>query len=281
MFAASENAVFSFDLTDNQLETYTTIEGLSGELISNIHVSEAFNMLIVGYQNGLMEIYDLGADQVTTVVDILDKPTIPPDLKRINHFHEYEGLIYISTDFGISVYDLERLEFGDTYFIGNGGAQQAVFQTSVFGDYIYAAMGQNGMKRALIASENLIDFSEWSQLFTGNLITVESLEDRLYTAASNQRIFDITSGSASLVATYNSDILDHKSANGNMVVVLQNEVFVYDSEFNLVSSHQPSPEFNNTFSSATSILDEVFIGSNGAGLLTAPFSNPTETPDSS
>ena len=39
-------------------------------------------------------------------------------IKKINHFNENNGLVYISTDYGISVFDLERLEFGDTYFIG-------------------------------------------------------------------------------------------------------------------------------------------------------------------
>jgi hypothetical protein len=44
----------------------------------------------------------------------------------------------MSTDYGISVYDLERLEFGDTYFLGNGGAQITVKQVSILNNEIYA-----------------------------------------------------------------------------------------------------------------------------------------------
>ena len=139
VFAASENAIFVYDIQSTELETITTINGLSGEFISTIHYSDVYSLLIIGYENGLIEVYNESENSVLSVVDIVEKPTIPPDNKKINHFNEYNNVVYISTDFGISVYDLERLEFGDTYFIGNGGSQIIVNETAVFGDYIYAA----------------------------------------------------------------------------------------------------------------------------------------------
>ena len=57
--------------------------------------------------------------------------------KQINHFFEYNNSIYISTNYGVSVYDLQALEFGDTYYIGQNGAQVQVNQTYIkdfFGD---------------------------------------------------------------------------------------------------------------------------------------------------
>ena len=96
-------------------------------------------LLVIGYENGLIEIAFDNDDKILTVVDIIDKPTIPATNKRINHFNAYGNVVYISTNYGISVFNLERLEFGDTYFIGNGGSQIQVNQTTVFGDYIYAA----------------------------------------------------------------------------------------------------------------------------------------------
>ena len=73
---------------------------------------------------------------ILTVVDILNKPTIPPNKKRINHFNEFNGNIYIATDYGISVFDLTGLEFGDTYFIGDFGAQDEVNQTAVIDGFL-------------------------------------------------------------------------------------------------------------------------------------------------
>ena len=57
IYAASENAVFIYDNETNAISKVSTINGLSGELISTIHYSEAFNQIIIGYENGLIEIY--------------------------------------------------------------------------------------------------------------------------------------------------------------------------------------------------------------------------------
>ena len=54
-YAASENALFSYDLQTNQLSTITTINGLSGELISTLHYSNEYQLLLIGYENGLIE----------------------------------------------------------------------------------------------------------------------------------------------------------------------------------------------------------------------------------
>lgn len=118
VYAASENVLFSYDLLSNEIETLTTVEGLSGEFISEIEFSTEFQSLLIGYTNGLIEIYSEVDNTVFPVVDILEKETINPSFKRINHFNEHQGLVYIATGFGIVVYDLERLEFGDTYLIG-------------------------------------------------------------------------------------------------------------------------------------------------------------------
>ena len=95
VFAASENAIYTYDLDTNEIEKITTVEGLSGETISTIKYSEAFQLLLVGYENGLIEIVFDTDEEILSVVDILDKETISPAIKRINHFNEFEGLIYI------------------------------------------------------------------------------------------------------------------------------------------------------------------------------------------
>lgn len=97
LFAAAENAIFSYDVNTMTLENLTTIDGLSGETISQIHYSDSQHVLVIGYENGLMEIISLSDNTVLSVVDILEKQNISPLNKRINHFNEYEGLLYIST----------------------------------------------------------------------------------------------------------------------------------------------------------------------------------------
>ena len=119
IYGASENAVFIFSTLDGSTRTLSTVNGLSGNTISAICFSEAFDTLLIGYDNGIMDVIVGNSPDVITVVDIFNKVSISPDRKSINHFIESNGFAYISTGFGISLYDLGQLEFDDTYFIGD------------------------------------------------------------------------------------------------------------------------------------------------------------------
>jgi len=56
---------------------------LSGETISSIFYSDIYELLVIGYENGLIEIAFDNDDKVLTFVDILDKPTIAPTIKEL------------------------------------------------------------------------------------------------------------------------------------------------------------------------------------------------------
>ncbi|MBN4070532.1 ABC transporter substrate-binding protein [Olleya sp. AH-315-F22] len=277
VYAASENAVFTYNIETLELNKISTIHALSGEFISTIHYSKAFEQLIIGYENGLIEIVFEQTDEILSVVDIIEKQTIPPDNKRVNHFNEYNGLVYISTDYGISVYDLERLEFGDTFFIGNGGTQIIVSQTAVFEDNLFAAcMSNSGIRTAPVTNTNLIDYQEWTQIVSGNYLGIETLEDNLYTTRLNNRIYEINNNILNELFIYPNTPLDLKSSNNNLVLTTNNTIFVYDSNFNLLSSTSVSPNFNTEFTSAVTTNEGIYIGTKDFGVLRSTIVNPSE-----
>jgi len=285
LYAASENAIFTLDFETNAIEKISTVEGLSGQNISNIHYSSDYNALVIGYETGLIDIVLENDDEVLTVIDIINKVTIPPNKKKINHFYEDNGLIYISTDYGISVYDIERLEFGDTYFIGVGGSQIQVAQTTVFNDFIYAACGDgSGIKKADLASPDLIDFSVWQTISNGNYLAIETVDGNLYTIRDNNIIYSIVNDNLSTLFTYPNLPVDMRAVNGDLVVCTENTAYIYDSDFNLVVTATTNEEFNTLFTAAIiNDQDDIFIGSNGIlnigkpgyGVLKTSFADPT------
>ena len=268
IYAAAENAVFSYDIETQEMTKISTINGLSGEFISTIHYSEAYELLLIGYENGLIEVYLEQEEDVVTVIDIIDKPTIPPSNKRINHFNEHDDLVYISTDFGISVYDLGRLEFGDTYYIGNGGSQIIINQTTVHDGYIYAACENNsGLRRALVDSDNLINFQEWSQLAVGNYTAVESVQEKLYAVRLDRNIYEYNGVNLIQLYQYTTPPLDVKESQGNLLIILSEEVFIYDQNFNIILNHNLDENFSTDFTSAVILEETIFIGTEDFGIL--------------
>ena len=142
--------------------------------------------------------------EVLKVVDIVEKPSIPPNEKRINHFNEYNGVLYLSTQYGISLYDIERLEFGDSYFIGNQGTRINVLQTTILEPFIYAAtsLSSEGLKRADVENPNLIDFEEWTTIRTGAMFGVQAFAGDLYYARTNNAFFKFQEGSDQQIAQF-------------------------------------------------------------------------------
>jgi len=274
IYAASENAIFSYDLNTNELQNITTINGLSGETITKIKYSEDYQLLMIGHENGLIEIVFDNDPEVLSVVDILDKETISPTTKRINHFNEDNGLVYISTNYGISVYDLERLEFGDTYFIGTGGSQIIVNQTTVFEDFIYAACdNNNAIKKATLSNPNLIDYQQWQTIDTGNFKSIQKIDDKLYALRANRTFYEIVNDNLNQLFVYTDLPLDIREVKGNLVVTNIKNVYVYDKDYNLLSTASKNQEYNTNFSSATISTEYIFIGTSSFGVLKTPFSD--------
>lgn len=275
IYAASDNVVFSLDTQTNELEELTTVNGLSGETISTMYYSDAYQLLVIGYENGLIEIAFDNDDDILTIVDIVDKPTIPPTDKRITHFNGFENVVYISTNYGISVFDLERLEFGDTYFIGDLGSQIQVNQTTVYGNYIYAACEDSGgLKKADINSPNLIDYQNWQSVTIGNFLAVEAVVDKLYAVSTNRRIYQIVNDVLTESFFYADAPLDAKSVNENLIVTTKNSVFVYDANFNLISQVPVSDPFRTEFTSATLDSEYIYIGTKDFGVLKTLINSP-------
>jgi hypothetical protein len=275
IFAASENAIFSYDVLTNEINKITTIEGLSGETITTISYSEDFGVLAVGYETGLMEVvFDNG--EILSIVDILEKESISPVLKRINHFNESNGLLYISTDFGISVYDLNQLQFGDTYFIGSGGSQIAISQTAIFNDYIYAATSFNGLMKADLINPNLIDFQQWTAIASGSFIAIQTTGSKLYTVGENKVLYEVLNDNLNSLLTYPTLPRDVRSVNSNLIVTLKEEVFVYDENFSQLQTASTNESYDTNFVAATINEDNIYIGTSSTGVLKTITDTPNE-----
>jgi sugar lactone lactonase YvrE len=270
VFAASENALFSKNLVTNVIKTTNTIDGLSGQTISALYFSATFNKTIVGYENGLILVINQADGTILNVVDIINKQ-LPANLKKINHFMEFEGIAYVSCDFGIVQFNLATMLFGDTYFIGDNGAEIIVNQTTVFNGFIYAATN-NGIRRAAIANENRIDFNQWTTVAAGNWSGITAFGTDLYAVDSfgNVQKLSTTSSSFTGFTQLPQRSVDLRATTDYLIVTTLNSIYIYNSQMVLVRQINTNqiPETNLGFSCATILGDAVFIGTKENGLIT-------------
>jgi len=278
IFAAAENAVFVYNLVDQSITTISTINGLSGETISSIYFSTNFNTLFIGYENGLMDVLVDDNPDVLTVVDIFNRQSIPPTEKRINHFLEFNGFVYISTGFGISLFNLTDLEFDDTYFIGDNGSRLNVVQMAILGEFIYAATTNFGIRRAIAENDNLIDFANWTNVRPGNYDGIVSFNDVLFAATvGGQNLIRSTDGVNWPFFTSLGDRAISLDSNEQFfTTTLEENVLIFDSNENEIASIGAQGTFVNDYTDAVIIDQLLFIGTLGSGVLQLPFSNQNQ-----
>ncbi|RTY85122.1 T9SS type A sorting domain-containing protein [Flavobacterium sp. LS1P28] len=274
VFAASENALFSKNTTSNIIKTTNTVDGLSGQTISSVFHSTASNKTIVGYENGLLIVINEVDGSMLNVVDIINKQ-LPSDIKKINHFMEFEGIAYLSCDFGIVQFNLATMQFGDTYFIGNAGAEISVSQTALYNGFIYAATN-NGIKRAAVSNKNLVDFNQWTTIASGIWSGITTVGSNLYAVDASGYIhkFNLVTDSFAGSVQLSQPALDMRTSDDYLVVTTLNSVYIYNSQMALVRQINTNqlPEPNISFTCATIIGDTVFIGTKENGLTTTTLS---------
>ena len=276
IFAASENALFSKDLNTNNIKTTNTIDGLSGQTITAIYHSPSLNKTVIGYENGLLIIINEADGVMLNVVDIINK-AIPSNIKKINHFNENDGVLYISCDFGIVQYKLATLEFGDTYFIGPAGQEIKVFQTAVFNNEIYAVTQYDGIRKASISNPNLIDFAQW-QLFDGGYWNgITTFNNQIVGSNLNNRIYKYNGASFDEIANIGQLVVDIRATADGLIVTSLNRVYIYNQSFGQIAEVQNTQvtEIPVTFSCATIINDVIYIGTYENGIVSSTLSNPT------
>ncbi|GGG21473.1 ABC transporter substrate-binding protein [Dokdonia pacifica] len=270
IYAASENAVFIFSTIDGSTITRSTINGLSGNNISSIYYSEAFDTLLVGYENGIIDVIVGNSENVITVVDIFNRVSIPPDRKRINHFTEFNGFVYISTGFGISLYDLGQLEFDDSYFIGDNGSLLDITQTAILDDYIYASSTEGGLRRAIVNNTNIIDFNNWSTVLNGSFQGITALDDTVYLANGSQLLESTTGTSFSLFQQLPEPIEDLEANGVELSVITENTASIYNAGGNLINSFSNIADFDDPYSASVIVNGSLFIATIGSGVIRVP-----------
>ncbi|TXD51837.1 MULTISPECIES: hypothetical protein [unclassified Polaribacter] len=263
IYALVDNAFFTFDETTLEINKFSSIQGLSGERTSSIYYSSAFNRLVIGYENGLIEVID-DQEAITISSDIVNFNQLGQ--KNINHITEFGNTLYVSTPFAIVEYDIEKLEFGDTFFIGNGSTSLRINKTLVFENKIYAAT-EDGVFNADVTSQLLIDFNNWQQQFRGrNFSDIKVFDNQLF-VSEESKLFVLKNDVLTLVRDFSETIISLNSTNLQLTIALNNKAIVLDVSQNQIVEFKNTNDYDFTLTSAFFINNTVYLGTKEFGVL--------------
>ena len=263
IYALSDNAVFTYNENTTEIKKFSSIQGLSGETTSALYYSESYDRLVIGYENGLVEVID-GNGSITISSDIVNFSQ--SGNKRINHISEFENILYLSTPFAIIEYDIEKLEFGDTFFIGNGSTSLNINQTLISDNKIYAAT-EDGIFKADVTSNLLVDFNIWEQQFENrNFGYITFFENQIY-LAENSSLFLFENEALNQIRQFSESIYGLKSSLNNLSVALSNSAIVLDSNHNEIVKVENTPDFDFTLSNSLFTDNFIYLSTKEFGIL--------------
>ena len=265
IYFASYNSIFSYDISSNQIEKFDTLNELSGDEISAFYFSEINNNIVIGYSSGFLQIIDLNSNSIINIYDILNKPTIPSNKKTINDFFQSGDQLLISTGYGVSIYNLNGYEFGDTYYIGDFATQINVTSTIIHENFIYASSPDLGILRANINS-NLIDFNNWQTIYFGDIqeLFYDGENIFFYTNYSIMRINDdeITS-----ILTFENQIININSSDSKFIIITDEKCLIYNDQLTQLVYEIDSEMYSSGFNQGIIKDNYIYIATNANGVL--------------
>ncbi len=264
IFAVSEYSIFSYDPTDGEIEKFSSINGLKGDEIAQIYYDSENKNLFIIYINGWIQIMD-EQKKILSIPDLYLNTYIPEIKKRCNALFAKDSVLYLAMDYGVSEFDLKNNEFGDTYFIGNGGDQLPVNDILVKDNYIYAATSE-GLKKAN-KNNLLIDASNWPTILDGNWLFIENSNNQL--AGVRDKDFYKINPDESLSLIYHSsiDILDLRANNNYFSVTLSNSIHIYDESFvNIKNAWMPT-NISKKFKTGIVNNEYIYGGTDKSGII--------------
>ncbi len=162
VYVSNGQGLAKYNTSDNSIEKMTKIDGLSDVGVQLVRKCDANDALIVIYTNTNIDV--IKPDGSIINVSDIKRKSITGN-KTINEVY-FKGIYaYIACGFGIIVFDTQKLEIKDTYYIGTNIINYKVYQVTSNDTAVFAAT-EAGIFYGK-TNANLSNYQNWKSLNTG------------------------------------------------------------------------------------------------------------------
>lgn len=228
-YAATEMGIAIFDQEDGSFTSLTKLNGLTGSGITAIGADAQTHQLVIGYEDSNI---DLFTEQGVISYSALRDNSGINGSKKINDINVHEALAYLSTDYGVVVFDLNAKEVKETWRdLGSSGSVTRIFNSSIFGDSIALATDQGVLIGNL--NDNLLDFNFWKRFsaadFSDGVAFVQWLNGQLYCAVNNKGVYRRPINQFDQVIAESSEYNSFETSSDRLVLTTNEKVSTYST----------------------------------------------------
>lgn len=229
IWAGTSGGVFYYSYKDKTYQQFTTTEGLKSINVTAVAVDHVGRVWF-GSVNGNIDVYDPSTKSWNYIVAIANSEKTK---KRINDFLVKDTVVYVSTDFGVSIIYSTSLTFGDTYNkLGSFGADLKA--NSVFLDDTLWVATEKGIAVQKDGLSNYLTPDSWRNFSTlqglpaQNVTSLIRYKDTLYAATPaglailKDSIFTRKSG-----PLFSANVIDMISKGDSLIIATQYAVHIY------------------------------------------------------
>jgi hypothetical protein len=271
IYAAGPTGIMILDLVDTNsgITTLTKIDGLSSINITQVAFDQQQNQLLITYADGDIDI--VRENEIINFNTLKNSPTISGS-KRINHISIQGNLAYLSTDFGVVVFDLIQLEVKETWRdIGVAGAELEINQSTFHTDSIFLAT-EDGILAGKL-TDNLLDFNNWKRFDTGvfnsDIQSITSFTGEVYAAVNGSGIYRHLNNAWQIVSGVPPLLYKNITANQTLVVTAESSLFRVTSSGAITEI--VSPTFPDPHIAFEDQAGKLWVGDSQNGLTTDYF----------
>lgn len=239
LIAATENGIFYYDTANGEITKLSKANGLHEVKISAFDFNPETKIGLIGYNTGALDI--ITPEGITYVVDIPVAQGFNGD-KKINHISISGNLAVISVNYGVSIFDLEKKEFGASTFFTTGSSYQPSNEATIKGNTIYSAT-DTGLKTHDL-NVTFPVFSTWITLLSGNFTQASSNNSVAFSTPTT--VYYENGTALNAISSNFSNIRDVVVNDGKIIITDEVRVYVYSLSGVSIDNLTFSEECNTT-----------------------------------
>jgi len=276
IWGVSDGGLFSFSENDfgNRLTPVDGMYRLDGKLI---YYLEGYDLLVIGYIDGMVDIFDPEGPSFTRLEDIRRVQAFSS--RGINSILYNDNRLYIATEFGVVVYDPSTFLVSQSFTkIGSFDRGTPVFDMDISDDTIYLATQQGvayaNLQDNLVLETSWTNYSQEDGLPSGSVQSVAYFNDRIYASTSTENIiFQEGMWQVNDMYSNQQDITYRRDFDTELLVAYNPQrIFITDAQNSTQSLNLTNSGISDVYYDGQ-ITSSVYISSTTLGMGNADLSN--------